>query len=377
MFKVQANTTIFADMNEYGHIKYDCKHFRGGIPCTPNKLRQKVCSSCDEYRPITKRILIIKLGAIGDVIRTTPLLVRYKQLYPDCHITWLTQSPAVLPKDLVDEILTPDFISFYKIKNTTFDIAINLDKEVEACALLKDVKSEIKYGFILHDHHIDAATEAARHKLVTGLFDNISQKNEKHYLDEIFEICHLRFNGEPYQLNYNTSLASKWASIHEQAEGKTIIGLNTGCGVRWQTRLWPQEYWIELIKKLQEAGFYPIVLGGKDEDDVNSYYVQATGCFYPGHFPLDEFIALASHCDIIVTAVSMMMHIALGLDKKMVLFNNIFNKHEFYLYNKGVIVEPNSGCDCYYGNKCTRTQHCMKDLPVDKVFHEITALAKK
>lgn len=362
-------------MNEYDNIKYDCRYFKGGIPCTPNKLRNQVCSSCTEYTPITKRILIIKLGAIGDVIRTTPLLVKYRSLYPDCHITWLTQSPAVLPKDLVDDVLTPDFISFYKIKNAHFDIAINLDKEIEACALLADVHSNEKFGFILKDQHIDAATPAAQHKLVTGLFDNISQTNTKHYLDEIFEICHLKFSGEPYKLNYNSSLASRWSSIPEQAEGKKIIGLNTGCGLRWQTRLWPQEYWIELIKKLQHDGYYPIVLGGKDEDDVNSYYVQATGCFYPGHFPLDEFISLVSHCDVIVTAVSMMMHIALGLDKKMVLFNNIFNKHEFYLYKKGVIVAPESGCDCYYGNKCSRTKHCMKDLPVNTVYQKIVELA--
>jgi ADP-heptose:LPS heptosyltransferase len=362
-------------MSEYSSINYDCRHFRGGIPCKPNKLRNQVCSSCTEYDAITKRILIIKLGAIGDVIRTTPLLHRFRKEYPGCHITWLTQSPAVLPKNLVDEIFTPDFLSFYKIQNTAFDIAINLDKEVEACALLAEVKSEQKFGFILRDHHVDAATPAAEHKLVTGLFDNISKENTKNYLEEIFEICHFDFQGEPYTLNYNEELAKKWDHIRHEAEGKKIIGLNTGCGIRWQTRLWPQENWIALIKKLQESGYYPIVLGGKDEDDVNSYYVQATGCFYPGHFPLDEFIALVSRCDVVVTAVSMMMHIAIGLQKKLVLFNNIFNKHEFELYGNGVIVEPQSGCDCYYGNSCCRERHCMKDMTVDQVYAEIIKLA--
>ena len=36
--------------------------------------------------------------------------------------------------------------------------------------------------------------------------------------------------------------------------------------------------------------------------------------------------------DLVVTAVTMAMHIALGLGKKLVLFNNIFNPHEFELY---------------------------------------------
>jgi len=74
--------------------------------------------------------------------------------------------------------------------------------------------------------------------------------------------------------------------------------------------------------------------------------------------------------------VSMMMHIAIGLNKKLVLFNNIFNKYEFELYGNGVIVEPSSGCDCYYGNKCCREKHCMKDLSIDTVYDEIIKLAQ-
>ena len=78
-------------------VKFDCKYFIGDFPCKPNKERAKVCDSCNEYTPISKRILIIKLGAIGDVIRTTPLVVKFKELYPDCHISWLTHTPAILP----------------------------------------------------------------------------------------------------------------------------------------------------------------------------------------------------------------------------------------------------------------------------------------
>ena len=32
--------------------------------------------------------LIIKLGAIGDVIRTTPLLEKFKSEYGLCHFSW-------------------------------------------------------------------------------------------------------------------------------------------------------------------------------------------------------------------------------------------------------------------------------------------------
>lgn len=364
-------------------IKYDCRHFRGEIPCRPNKLRDKICPTCDEYDKIQTRILIIKLGAIGDVMRSTPLLTRFKKEYPGPHITWITHTPEILPKAPtaiggIDEIYKFDFASVYKIENTEYDIAINLDKDQEACMLLKNVKAKRKFGFIWENNHVAPASPHAEHKLITGAFDNISKENTKNYMEEIFEICDMKFSGEPYLLNFDEKLAEKFTEIKYAAGDKKIIGLNTGCGKRWQTRLWPEEYWVELIKKLQSQNYFPLLLGGPDEDERNLKYSKSTGAFYPGTFSLQEFIALSSVCDCILTAVSMMMHIAIGLKKPLALFVNIFNKHEFYLYNNGVILEPASGCDCYYGNSCKRgDNHCMKEIPVDKVFSEIQKLVKQ
>jgi heptosyltransferase-2 len=312
---------------------------------------------------------------MGDVIRTTPLAVKYKNLYPDCHISWITLSPDVLPKENIDSIYSWNETSIFTLSNKKFDIAINLDKEEEACILLKKVKAKEKYGFIWENNHIAAATPAAEHKLITGFFDHISQKNTKHYLQEIFEICHLEFNDEPYLLNYNKTLAEEWKNkFKEISKGKTIVGLNTGCGNRWLTRLWPEDKWIELINLLQHSGYFPIVLGGPQEDERNKFLSSKTVAYYPGIFSLEEFFAITDACEIVVTQVSMMMHIAVALQKKMILMNNIFNKHEFYLYGKGVIIEPETGCDCFYGNTCKREKTCMHDIKAETVFNEIKKL---
>jgi ADP-heptose:LPS heptosyltransferase len=355
-------------------LKFDCLHFRGHIPCKPNKTGNHVCPSCQEYLPISKRILIIKLGAIGDVIRTTPLVVRFRKMYPNCHITWVTHTPDILPAKQIDTIYRFDFASVYAVQNMHFDIAINLDKEPEACSLLKDVDADKKYGFIWNNHHIDIATQNSEHKLITGLFDNISKENTKHYLDEIFEICHLTFENEPYLLDVNAALAEKWKTLKLQASGKPIVGLNTGCGKRWTTRLWPNEHWIGLCQMLRSDGYYPVLLGGQAEDENNKYLAEQTGAFYPGYFSLEEFIALTSQCDVVVTQVSMMMHIVTALKIPLVLMNNIFNRNEFYLYNNGVIVEPLSGCECYYGNSCKKGESCMKEITPATILKNVTEL---
>mgnify|MGYP000554220050 FL=1 len=396
-------------------VKYDCSHFEGHIPCKPNKQFDVQCDNCSHYdkdisviinldtqksllqeiykicdftkedivteKPIipkyVTKILFIKLGAIGDVIRTTPLIEKYKNEYGDCHFSWITHSPQVVPKDKVDLVYKWNEASVSLLANQEFDIAINLDKDQEACMLLSHVNAKDKFGFIWQDGHINIATEKAENKLITGLFDHISKKNRKNYLEEIFEICHFEFNKEEYLINLNEDLSNQWKEKFKRlASGKTIIGLNTGCGLRWKTRLWPKDYWVELIKDLEKQGYFCLLMGGPDEDETNRYYQSKTGATYLGTFSLEEFIAITNNTDIIVTPVSMMMHIALALKKQLMLFHNIFNVHEFELYGRGVIIEPTSGCDCYFGNSCSREKRCMNDISVQDVLSNIVLLNK-
>src|SRR5687767_3245003 len=74
-------------------LHLDCRHYRGDRPCRFERL----CEECPHYDPMGRRILIIKLGALGDVVRTAALLPglqRFTEELP--HITWLT-SPDAIP----------------------------------------------------------------------------------------------------------------------------------------------------------------------------------------------------------------------------------------------------------------------------------------
>ena len=397
-------------------VKYDCSHFEGHIPCNPNKEFDVQCDNCSHYTqdissiihldnkkvlleeiikicnfpnqnleketPKTQtqstKILIIKLGAIGDVIRTTPLLEKFKKEYNNCHFSWITHTPEVLPNNEIDIIYKWDAPSIQFLSNQEFDIAINLDKDKEACILLSLINAKEKFGFLWKDGHINTATDKSEHKLMTGIFDHISKKNTKNYLEEIFEICHFDFNGEEYKINLNQNLSNKWKDkLVTMTNNKTIIGLNTGCGNRWKTRNWPKEYWIELINSLDNKGYFCLLMGGPDEDKMNRYYEKATNATYLGTFSLEEFIAITNNTEIIVSPVSMMMHICIALKKQLVLFHNIFNVHEFELYDRGRIIEPTGGCDCYFGNACRREKSCMYDISVRNVLSNIAILNER
>ena len=344
-------------------INADCRYFRGDIPCIYHKKENVECENCDYYDAIKEKILIIKLGAAGDVIRTTPLLKKLKQVYPNAHITWLTLSPELVPADWVDTIYPFDFKYALILQSSQFDLLINLDKDAEACALANQISANKKQGFVLSDlNRVKPANQEAEHKFLTGVFDSLSKANTKSYPEEIFELCGFQFTGEKYILHNFGEKELHW----DIPESRPLIGLNTGCGGRWTSRLWSEQNWISLAKKLREKGTGVIILGGPDEHEKNLRIAEKSGAAYLGHFPLTRFINLVDQIDLMVTAVTMAMHIAIGLGKKLVLFNNIFNKNEFELYGSGEILEPAIECDCYFSPVCQN--NCMEHIYVDTVF---------
>ncbi len=354
-----------------GHLVHpDCRHFRGDVPCRPNKTEGYVCEGCPVYASVTQRLLIIKLGAIGDVIRTTPLLRRLRQEYPGCFITWLTLTPAILPQGEVDEILKFDFASALQLQAREFDAVYNLDKEKEACALLNTIQAKAKFGYALRpaDGVAWPVNEQANHKFLTGVFDQLSLANQKPYAQEIFELCGFDFRGEEYVFDTHEDKGYDWQTLLPPAGSAPRIGLNTGCGDRWTTRLWSDEKWLRLISLLQQGGYAPVLLGGEAEHARNQRLHQATGASYPGTFPLPQFINLLHQLDGIVTQVTMAMHISIALRKPTILMNNIFNPYEFDLYGRGQLVSPERPCVCFYRGSCRLGTSCMEELPAEKVF---------
>ena len=46
---------------------------------------------------------------------------------------------------------------------------------------------------------------------------------ERKTLEEIFEICEMKFEGEPYLLPVNKELMNKWSLLKEKAGGKKAV----------------------------------------------------------------------------------------------------------------------------------------------------------
>lgn len=346
--------------------KSDCRFFRGDLPCKPHKTDGSFCDKCAHYDKTDGKILIIKLGAIGDVIRTTTLLPKIKEVYPTKEIWWITNSPEILPKSKVDKILKNNAENLLLLSQVDFDIIYGLDKDDVACAMTKSFSAKKKFGFTLLNGKPTPINSLAEHKFLTGISDEINKANVKSYPEEIYEICGLEYEKQDYILDCEPI---EWNIPND---GKKIVGLNTGCGNRWTSRLWSNEKWIELAQKLKSDGYFPMFIGGKQEHEKNLLLAEKSGCYYPGNYNLQEFISLINQCDAVVTAVTMAMHLAIGMKKQLILINNIFNPHEFELYGRGEIVSPSKPCTCYFSPRCVNEMYkCMDHLSSEDIFRAV------
>ena len=230
------------------------------FPCKPHKLHGVHCvdekgKTCEYYDPTGKRILIIKLGAIGDVIRTTPLLRKLKEVEPSAEIWWLTLSPEVLPKQWIDVLLPFTPQSLATLQATTFDTIYCLDKDKDACALNLMLTSRVKKGYTLENGKCVPVNKDAEHKYLTGVFDDISKANTKSYQEEIFEICGFRFAKE------ENIMPDLDGFVWKLPKKKRIVGLNTGCGGRWTSRSLARTELDRTCQKIKNCRICSIIIG--------------------------------------------------------------------------------------------------------------------
>src|SRR5712671_5291193 len=71
-------------------IAFDCRFFLGDCPCVWHKTSGVLCT-CDHYQKVEQRLLIIKLDAMGDVLRTTALLPALVDAHPGTAVAWITR----------------------------------------------------------------------------------------------------------------------------------------------------------------------------------------------------------------------------------------------------------------------------------------------
>ena len=366
-------------------INKNCRHFRGDIPCKPHKEFGVHCEGCEYYGKIEFKILIIKLDAVGDVLRTTCILPGLKEKHPHSHVTWLTRKeslPLFKNNDMVDVVIDYSVESFLQIQYEHYDLIINPDAAPKSAILAEAAKGSKKVGFGYHKKgYVYPFNKEAERWFEMGLFDDIKKANTLTYQQMILNMIGLAHSNHEIVIKLHDD-EKKFAENFSNKQGidKEVltIGLNTGAGGRWKLKQWTVEGFSNLIeminKDLPKAKI--LLYGGPREKERNSYlvnkypYVINTGC----ENSLREFISLIDICDLLVTGDTMALHIGVALKKKVVALFGPTSPAEIDLYGLGKKVYADIECLCCYRQTCAVSPNCMEQITPEMVFNAIKGL---
>lgn len=358
-------------MTEF-ELKTDCRHVRWDRPCAPHKKRGKVCQDCDEYDPIRHRVLMVKLAATGDVLRTTSFLPAVHAQWPGARVTWLT-SPAAKGlfdgNPLVDEVLTTDdAVTAARLATERFDVVLCPDADPDAAVLAAMAQAGERRGYVRRaDGTIEALGAGAARWLQMGLSDANKKANTETYQHLVADVLGLPRDGvrepilEPSAAEQE-SAARFVASL--AIDGRPLIGLNTGAGGRWLYKQWTLQHQRAFLHRCHEAGLAVLLLGGPGEEERHKDLLASSSglpVFDGGNRnAYGRFAALIDHCRVVVTSDSLAVHVTAARKKPAVVLFGPTSAAEIELYGRGSKLQPDLDCLCCYLPRCDKSPHCQE-----------------
>ena len=362
-------------------LKADCLYFKGDKPCKFKRL----CEECQHYQPFAKKILVIKCRAQGDVLRTTALLPGIKRKYSESHITWLVDEESVdlLHNTYIDRVLGYGLSNILPLMVEKFDVLISLDKEPPSTSLAAMIDSKDKLGFGMNEYgNLIPFNKEAEYAYRLGVDDDLKfTQNTLTYQEIIYKTAEIEYQGDGYvfQLDdVHKEKAKRFFQDRAIDKTRTAIGLNTGAGVKFETKQWPPEKYLHLIEHLSEGLQANIfLLGGKKETELNQHLENTaeSGVFNTGNDnSLLEFAGFLSKMDIVVTSDTLGMHLAIAQKKKVIALFGSTCPQEIDLFGQGAKLFAGVDCSPCYKQTCPDMK-CMDEITPEQVFDEIKNLS--
>ncbi len=359
-------------------IRTDCRHFLADRPCRYHKTDGYTCSHCPRYSPFTSRIWIVKLGAMGDVLRTTFLLKGIRERHPDAHITWVTRKESVsffAGIDTVDRVITPEAAMWFTGVEYIHTV-YGLELDAVAAAIVTQTNAEKVYGFSLYeDGYPVAHCENAAKWQQLSYRDDLKRANHTTYQQQFTEIVELDDRHANDEYSYVISDDEReW--IREQRNLWTergfngpYIGINLGGNTRWRQKLVTMETIKGVIKQITADGSPTgsvVLLGGADaveameslsSEDFPGIIVTATDS------PLRDFASLVAACDVLYTADTLAMHLAIATKTHCVVNFGPTSPYEIEFYGRGEAIVPDLDCLVCYHSHCPLEKQCTQIDP--------------
>lgn len=331
-----------------------------------------------------ERILIVEVNWVGDVLFSTPAIRAIRKIHPGAYIAALVvpRGKEVLSgNNYLDEIIVLDEAGRYKgflgalrlirdLRMRRFEIVYFFHRSFSRtlCCFLAGIKKRIGYytkkrGFLLTRKIIYPSGPYHRadiyHYVVTGT----KIPKEERY-------CNF------FVSNEDRVYVGHLLQDQKIGKDKKIVVLHVGGN--WDLKLWPRKHFAELVDCLVRLYNVDIVISGTHKDlsyaqeiaDL-SYYKPVILC---GMTTLKQLGALFQRCDLVISADSGPLHIALAVKAKVIALFGPTSPEitgPLGLGDYSVLLNKGTSCviPCYH--LACRDNICMSSLTPDMVLKEV------
>lgn len=324
-----------------------------------------------------KKILIIRLSSLGDIILTTPLIRSLKKSYPGVALDYcvreeyadvLRLNPHINELIIYTKQEARIAEIHEKIEAAGYDAIIDLQNNYRSTTLLKGIKRPV-FKF---KKHTFLKLLLVRFKL--NLMSRLPQIPDRYAR----AFHHFQLDNEGLELFTPDDVKT----IIEPSD--KIIGFCPGS--RHYTKMWPFDYYIELGEILKLHGYRVMVFGGKMETQLcktiaelipNAINAGNNDDFY-------QTVANMRLCRAIVTNDTGLMHIAAALQKPTIaMFGSSVREFGFTPYktlNDVLEVETLRCRPCSHIGRATCPKghfECMMRLSPVAVYQNLSYLLSK
>jgi lipopolysaccharide heptosyltransferase I len=327
----------------------------------------------DPGRQGPSKILIVRLGSLGDLVHTLPAVAAIRRAYPRAEIDWLVDAPHRPFLEMVPVISSlvvlrergaRGWLEVRKVlRSRAYDVALDFQGLLKSAALARLSGAKRVVGF-----DRAALREGAAAPLYT---ERVPVDEGQHVIRKNLRLAAaIGASSDDIELPITPPASSVVDAFVGALAGPYAL-LNPGAA--WPNKRWPPDRLGAVARWLRERhGLVSVVLWGPGEADAAGAAVAAsagTARLAP-ETSLPDLVALARGARLMISGDTGPLHIAAASGVPIVaLFGPTNPKRNGPWDEADISLSRYADCDCHYERRCRReaAAWCLGSITVDEV----------
>jgi heptosyltransferase I len=328
------------------------------------------------------RYLLVRLGALGDIVHALPVAAALRARHPDARIDWLVDvrhRPVLDLVPVLDERIAIDTRRWSgrtsaldvikRLRRERYDLAFDLQGLIKSAVLARASGARRVFG--LTKPHL---RERAARAFYTEAVDPGPATHVVHKNLALAAAAGVTSPTPAFPLEVSeSSVVDSVRQRLDLAPGQRFVALNPGAA--WPNKRWPAERFAVLAARIGARwGLRSIVLWGPAEDSLAARIAASAGGFAIPAPPtrLSELVWLLDAAALVVSGDTGPLHLAAARGTPVVgLYGPTDPARNGPWAPDDVTVSRWPVCQCAHKRRCHATRWCLDDISEDEVMEAI------